>query len=113
MADVIGWLLEGPAFVQYRARLDLLGQTEKNKDVVAARRAMLADPQVQALVAELAAWPVRVLSGHKSAGHPLHKLVFLSDLGLRATDPGMKVVVHAVMKHQAEQGPFQVLANVP
>jgi hypothetical protein len=113
MADVLDWLLEGPVFVQYRTRLDLLGQTEKNKDVVAARRAMLADPQVKALVKELAAWPVRVLSGHKSAGHPLHRLVFLSDLGLRATDPGMKAVTDAVMEHQSEQGPFQILANVP
>ena len=36
----------------------------------AARQAMLADPPVQALLAELGEWPVAVLNGHKSAGHP-------------------------------------------
>lgn len=110
---VLDWLLEGPGFVRYRTRLDLLGQTEENKDVIAARRAMLADPLVKALAKEVSTWPGPVLTSHKSAGHPLHKLVFLSDIGLHATDPGMKTVVNAVVKHRAEQGPFQVLTNVP
>lgn len=41
------WLLEGPAWLQYRARRDLLGQAEHEPAVRAARQAMLADPQVQ------------------------------------------------------------------
>jgi hypothetical protein len=28
MDELMAWLLEGPAWVQYRARLDLLGQAE-------------------------------------------------------------------------------------
>jgi hypothetical protein len=107
------WLLEGPPWSVYRARLDLLGQAADDPQVVAARRMMLADPQVQALVTELAGWPGSVLSSHKSAGHPLHKLVFLADLGLKADDPGMGAVVERILEHQSPEGPFQVLMNVP
>ena len=49
MNDVIKWLLEGPTWVQYRTRIDLLGQAKTDPEVIAAREAMLADPQIQAL----------------------------------------------------------------
>ncbi len=107
------WLLEGPPWLQYRARRDLLGQAEDEPSVRAARQALLADLQVQGLLAELAAWPGRVLSSHKSAGHPIHKLTFLAELGLRAGDPGLDEVIARVMEHQAPEGPFQVLLNIP
>ena len=113
MNSVIDWLLDGPAWVQYRARVDLLGQAEDDRDVESARQAMLKDPAIKALVSELAGWPGSVLTSHKSAGHPIHKLTFLADLGLRAEDPGMARVVKKVMAYRDEAGPFQVLMNIP
>jgi hypothetical protein len=107
------WLLSGPAWVQYRTRLDLMGQAEQDAEVRQTRKAMLADPQVRGAVQELADWPGWVLTSHKSAGHPLHKLEFLADLGLKADDPGMGAIVKRVTSHQSEQGPFQVMMNIP
>ena len=112
MDELTQWLLEGPAWVQYRTRLDLLGQAERSADVRAARQAMLNDPQVQGLLAELAEWPGPVMSSHKSAGHPLHKLTFVADLGLKASDPGVDAIVARILEHQSPQGPFQVLMNI-
>jgi hypothetical protein len=106
------WLLAGPPWVVYRTRLDLLGEAEDASEVQQARQAMLTHPQVQQLVAELADWPGSVLSSHKSAGHPLHKLTFLADLGLRAGDPGLDSVIERVLEHQANTGPFQVLMSI-
>lgn len=111
--DTLNWLLEGPPWVAYRTRLDLLGQTEDDVAVRSDRAAMLAHPQVRSLVGEVAAWPGPVLTSHKSAGHHIHKLVFLADLGLRAADPGMDEVVSRVMANRSTQGPFQVLTNIP
>jgi len=108
MADVLKWLLEGPAWVRYRALVDLAHEPETSPDVQAARRAMLADPQVAGLVQELQGWPGVVLNSHKSAGQLYHKLRFAADLGLRWDDPGMPDVVHAVMEHPSEQGPFSL-----
>lgn len=113
MNPLAPWLLEGPAWVQYRARVDVLGQNENHSDVIAARQAMLTDPQVRALIQTAAQLPTTILTSHKSAGHPLHQLVFLADLGLRMDDLGMKPLVARILKHQSADGMFQVPMNIP
>jgi hypothetical protein len=104
----VTWLLEGAPWISYRTRLDLLGQAEDDPAVISARAAMLADAQVQALVAELAGWPGAVIASHKSAGQPFHKLTFLADLGLRAEDPGVATMIERILAHQSNEGPFQL-----
>lgn len=113
IAQTIEWLLEGDAWIQYRTRVDLLGQDEADPQVRAARKAMLADPKIQSLLEELADWPGAVLNSHKSASQPFHKLAFIADLGLNVGDAPVKKIVKKVMEHQSEQGPFQLTTNVP
>ena len=79
----IDWLLEGEPWVAYRTRLDLLGQSEQDAQVMAARKSMLADARIRNLLAELSDWPGTVIASHKSASQPFHKLTFISDLGLQ------------------------------
>jgi hypothetical protein len=74
---------------------------------------MLADFKVRDLATELSAWPGKVISSHKSAGQPFHKLTFLAELGLKAGDPGMDEIITRILAHQAEEGPFQLSANIP
>jgi hypothetical protein len=111
--DVVPWLLEGPPWVRYRTRLDLLGEPADAPEVEADRSATLADPQAQDLLAGLAAWPGPVLTNHKSAGHPIHQLVFAADLGLGAGDPGVSAILDRILEHRSDEGPFQVLINIP
>lgn len=112
MEELTDWLLAGQPWVVYRTRLDLLGENEADSDVIQARLAMLAHPLVRQLVTELTDWPGSILSSHKSAGHPIHKLTFLADLGLKVSDPGVERIVERVLEHQANTGPFQVLMNI-
>jgi hypothetical protein len=107
------WLLEGDPWVEYRTRLDLLGQTEGDAQVRSAREAMLAHAQVRNLVAELSLWPGTVISSHKSAGQPFHKLTFIADLGLKASDPGMDAIISRILERQSSEGPFQLPTNIP
>ena len=109
----IEWLLQGEAWVEYRTRIDLLWQPKTNPQVVAARKAMLADPKIKSLITELMDWPGTVLSSHKSSSQSFHKLSFLAELGLDISDPPIKKIVYKVMEHQSEQGPFQLPMNVP
>jgi hypothetical protein len=111
--QVTNWLLDGPPWVEYRTRIDLLGQSESDPDVTAARLAMLADQQVKALVKGLHAWPGGTLKRHNDADHALHKLAFLADLGLRATDAPLEPVIARVLAHQAKEGAFQIMVNIP
>jgi hypothetical protein len=113
MTDTTTWLLDGPPWVEYRTRRDLLDQPEDSPEVKAARQAMIDHPQIASLVEELADWPGPVLKRHNDASHLLHKLVFVADLGMRAGDPGIDPVIDRIFDHQSAEGPFQVLSNIP
>jgi hypothetical protein len=107
------WLLEGPAWVEYSARRDLLHQPETAAEVKAARQAMLDDPQIRQIVSDLQVWPWKVLNNHKSAGHPIYMLTFLADIGLTSEDPGMEIIISNLLDHRSIEGPFESLVNIP
>lgn len=109
----IEWLLQGEPWIEYHTRIDLLGQPETDAQVISVRKAMLADPKIKALLAELADWPGTVLNSHKSASQPFHKLAFIADLGLNINDLPVKKIADKVTKHQSKQGPFQLPMNIP
>lgn len=109
----IDWLLAGEAWIVYRTRLDLLGESPTNARVRAARTAMLEDARVRELIAGLGNWPGEVIASHKSAGQPFHRLTFAADLGLTTDDPGVSQIVARVMRHRAPEGPFQLPMRIP
>jgi hypothetical protein len=108
----LSWLLEGPAFVQYRTRVDLLHQPEDSPDVKSARDGMIMQPEVQSLVASLEDWPGKVLSSHKSANQSFHTLNFLADLGITINDPGMTAVCEKILASASPEGPFRLGMNI-
>jgi hypothetical protein len=109
----IEWLLEGEPWIAYRTSVDLLGQSEGDSAAQSSRRLMLKDPKIKAVLGDLASWPGIVISSHKSAGQPFHKLTFMADLGLKADDPAMANIISRIMKHQSPEGPFQLPMNIP
>ena len=109
----IEWLLQGEPWVEYRTRLDLLGQSDTDPQVIAARKSMLADPKLKTLLTELSDWPGTVLNSHKSASQSFHKLSFTAELGLKIGDPQVDRIVRKVMEHRSAQGPFQLPTNIP
>ncbi len=108
MVSTLEWLLNSSPWVEYRTRLDLLGQPETDPDVIAARRAMLDHPLVQGLITELGGWPGNPGTGVSKASHPLNKLVFLADIGLTIDDPGISAITERVLAHQSPEGAFMV-----
>jgi len=109
----IEWLLRGESWIEYRTRVELLGRPESDPEVRAARKAMLSDPKIKSILSELSDWPGTVLNSHRSASQLFHKLSFIAELGLTVNDPPVKKIVHKVMEHQSNQGPFQLTMNIP
>jgi hypothetical protein len=112
MENYIPWLLESPPWVQYRTRLDLLHEPEGSPQVASARKEMLAHPQVQALLDEATGWPGPVVKRHNDASLLLHKLAFLADLGLQATDPPLQPIVERILDQRSPEGMFQVVTAI-
>lgn len=113
MNDLISWLLEGPSWIRYRTRLDLFDQSEKDPEVLEAKKSLLEDSQIKEVVKELQNWPGPTLRRHKDPSHPIHKLVFISDIGLNTGDPGISSILNKILAHQSEEGLFQIYINVP
>jgi hypothetical protein len=109
---LIKWLLEsGEPWTRYRTLVDLLGRPEDAAAVRSARAEMVAHPQVQALLADVGAWPGYALKRHSDAGHPIHKLSALAEFGLRAPDLGG--ALDAILHRQSPEGAFQSLLAIP
>ena len=113
MVQLIEWLLKGGSFVEYRTRIDLLEQSENDPQVINARKKMIDDPKIQLLLSDLKRWPGTVLSSHKSASQPFHKLSFVADLGLKKEDPSINEIIDKVLEHTSDEGPFQLPTNIP
>jgi hypothetical protein len=108
----VDWLMNGPPYVQYRTRIDLLGENETNPVVQSARNSMFEQPEIFERIHSLDDWPGKVLSSHKSAGQSFHTLNFLTDLGLRIADPGMKLVAEKILANATMEGPFSIAMNI-
>jgi hypothetical protein len=110
---VINWLLEGDPFVKYRTRIDLLGEAENEPEVQRIRKEMVNAPKIRQILQELSTWQKTVLTNHKNASHPIHRLAFIADIGLTKDEVNLNKVSGKIFEHISDDGPFQVLVNVP
>ncbi len=111
---VLAWLLaSAEPWTRYRALLELCGRPAADAEVQAARAEMLAHPQVQGLIAQAATWGDVAFKRHNDAGYPIYALSTLADFGVRADDPGMAAAVARVLAHQADEGAFESVVNIP
>lgn len=102
------WLQQGPPWVKYHTRLDLLERDPEDEGVQTARKVMVEHLLNTNLMRDLSQWPGYPLKRHNDAKHPLHKLVFLADMGLRASDPGMERIIDRILANRSPEGPFQI-----
>jgi hypothetical protein len=113
MKDIIGWLLEGEPFVEYKTRINLLEQSEEELEVRQSRKRMIEDLKIQLLLNELKNWPGTVLSSHRSASQPFHRLSFIADIGFRKDDPEIAAIIKKIFEHISDEGPFLLPTNIP
>ncbi len=91
-------------WTSYNALRHLSGLPDEHPEVRGARELMLSHPNVAELVESLQVWPGKVISSHKSAWQPYHRLAFTADIGLTVKDECMKDVVEKVMESFSEEG---------
>lgn len=110
--ELINWLLDEEPWVEYRTRIDLLDQSENEPQVIEAYNSTFVHPNIQNLITEISDWPGPILKSHKKAGHHLHKLGFLADIGLKADDQGIAKIIKQIKQHKSPEGLYQVLVNI-
>lgn len=113
MNDTINWLLNSEPWIEYRTRLDLLGQSEQDQSVRNAMHRIISHPQIQGLLNDLYKWQEQIVNNHKNAELPLHKLSFIADIGLSIKEPEVSKIANLIMAHQDTNKIYQVTMNIP
>lgn len=93
---------------RFVAMTRVLGMPESAPEARAARRAVVADPGIRALVKRLPSWDLTLrFSGHNSPAFPPNLMRLLHLLGVRAGDfPSIERILDRMPKHQAGDGRF-------
>jgi hypothetical protein len=108
------WLLQSDEpWTRYRTLVDWMDREANDPEVQQSRQEMISHPRVQALIREASTLPKPAIKRHNDAGHPLHKLTTLADMGFTATDPGLAAIADSVLGHPSPHGALQSTINVP
>jgi hypothetical protein len=102
------WLLDGDPTIGYKALIQLGRRSRDNSDVMLARENLLNDPKFKKIVDDVKVWPWPAMTNHKSADHPVHKLIFLSSFGLTAKELDLEETLEKVIDRRDEDGLFQI-----
>jgi hypothetical protein len=100
----VDWLLQGPAWIRYRTRVELLGEKESSSAVASERKEILRDHQIAGLVHSLRSWPGSPIKNHKQADLLSYKLSFLAEAGVRRGDPGIDGIVRKILSQTPADG---------
>jgi len=110
--NLLNWLLNSDPWVEYGTRTELLGQSDSAPEVADARKRMVRFPALSGIIEKLKNWPGQVLSSHKSARQPFHKISFIAELGFNASDPGIDEILRKMLEHISEDGIIKLPMNI-
>ncbi len=74
---------------------------------------MINEPQIKSLFNEVQKWPNPPLKRHNDASHPIHKLAFLTDIGIKQDNEILCAILKKIINTQADDGGLQILVNIP
>ena len=78
--NVVNWLLESEPWVQYATSINILKHNKK--ELVVLRDNVLADNNIQSYLNDITNFHNMLVTNHKNPDLPIHKLIFLLDIGL-------------------------------
>ena len=98
-------------WLKYAIRLNL-GHEPKDK-LAEIRNAALADGRIRRYLSDVADFHGTLVTNHKNPDLPIHKLLFLLDLGFDTQVPEIKAAIDAIIRHRDGHGVYQSMTNVP
>ncbi len=98
-------------WLKYAIRLHLCH--EPKETLVELRNTALSDDRIQKYLADVADFHGSLVTNHKNPDLPIHKLLFLLDLGFDMDIPEIKNAVGEILQHKDDHGVFQSMTNVP
>ncbi len=92
----------------------LFNLCKENKDnLVEVKSAALADSRIKRYLSDMKSFHGTLVTNHKNPDLPIHKLLFLLDLGFGTEIPEIKEAIDEILKHRDEHGIYQSMTNIP
>jgi len=98
-------------WLQYAIRINILG--ENKNDLAELRAEAENDKKIQSYLCDITGFHSILLKNHKNPELPIHKLLFLLDIGLDTDTPEIKSAVDQIMSNKDRFGVYQSMTNIP
>lgn len=111
MSTIDKLLSKSEDWLQYAIRLYLLN--EKKEELVELKCKVLDNNKIKSYLSDITDFHSTLVSNHKNPDLPIHKLMFLLDIGLDCTVPEIQIAIDGIMMHKDKNGVYQSLMNIP
>jgi len=108
--EVIDWLLVSDPYVEYATRKNYLKQNAT--ELLDLRKIVLSDPRVQKYLNDVADFNGTLVTNHKNPDLPIHKLLFLMDIGLDSEVQSIDTAIRKILGNKDENGLYKSMTNV-
>ncbi len=109
---VIDYLLSnGEDWLVYSVRLNILGESKDN--LILLKNKVLNNDKIKAYLKDVENYHHILVRNHKDPDLPIHKLLFLLDIGLDTSVPQIQKAIDEILKHKDDNGIYQSLTNIP
>jgi len=110
--DAINFILKnGDTWLQYATRMHIL--EESKEDMADLKLQALSDPKIKAYLNDITNFHSILVSNHKNPDLPIHKLLFLLDIGFTTDVPEIQTAIDKIMENKDSNGIYQSLTNIP
>ncbi|MDD2491223.1 MAG: hypothetical protein PHV12_03405 [Bacteroidales bacterium] len=99
------------AWLQYAIKYNILNESKENIGTLKSKA--LQDEKIRGYLNDIIEFHNILVSNHKNPDLPIHKLLFLLDIGFDRTLPEIQSAIEEIMKYKDEQGVYQSLTNIP
>lgn len=98
-------------WLQYAIRLNVLNESKEG--LTNLRNEALKDQKIQTYLNDISSFHSMLVSNHKNPELPIHKLIFLLDIGFDMDIPEIKTAIDQLMTHKDKNEVYQSLTNIP
>lgn len=110
--NYIEYILEnGESWLLYATKINLLNESKETLKEL--RQQTLSEPKIKSYLNDISDFHSILVSNHKNPELPIHKLIFLLNIGLDTDVIEIQKAVDQIMAHKDENGVYQSLTNIP
>ncbi len=91
----------------------LLNLDHKPDDFIAIQNMALADDRIRRYLSDITSFHDNLVTNHKNPDLPIHKLLFLLDLGFNTDVPEISEAIQQILKYKDENGVYMSKTNIP